>query len=635
MILMQMSFALNLIVNAERLDTTNQTYVPYTGAIKNVSLGNNSLSSDTFMRSLDFRSFDNEPMNIHTVGTAISAGLDISTESHSSGSGDISIYTGSASGAQSGNVGITAGLGQFGGGEVSITSQGYYYGKGVVYITAEDRTNIYGTDYGEVYISGITDIDDSLTAHDIYGWNFYPAADDDGFSLGGSTLRFTDLWMGGTAHIGSMNISSGIITDNTGLITTSSLNVSGNITSDYYFGSGKHLSELPNGFDNTSNILMGNGSNITANVLNANNITDNSLTIGAIVFTGTSGLLSTTNKFNYSTTTDLLILNTGEILVIGKNGAASTQATTVLNITGGAGGSASSGLSGKGSDIYIKSGTGGASTLGGSSDRGGSIVILTGSGGASQYGTPGEGGNLSLLTGNGGTTGGGIASNGGSIIASCGAGVQATGGCSVGGAISFKAGTGGANCMAGGRGGGLSISSGNGGSGSSVGGLGADLTFSSGTGGAGQSGGGSGGNFYLSGGNGASLNGNGGSAYFNPGAKSGSGTDGILAFAVNPTTGVPFGKTSVGSKSPKDNFYVNVSSYFDMPVNFTKNIYMNSGGNLTTNYVNASGVINAVQNYSINGVIGLTQVVQVGNSTSTGNCSLTFTGGILTSTNCV
>lgn len=572
----------------------------------NLSVG--GLVRSPVVRSPDFRSFDNEPMNIRTVGTAISQDLNISTESHSVGTGNIRTFTGNANSGLSGNVYADAGFGQFGGGNIYYTAHGAYYGGAKIYFTANDVTNIYGTQYGELLFSGIATFDDALTAHDIYGYSFYPLADNDGFSLGSSTMRFTDLWLGQTAHIGTMNISSGSIKDNTGLITTDSLNITGNATAHYYFGSGKHLTELPNGFDNTSNILMGNGSNITTNNLNVNsiNITKNITAQALEIITECLNCDIAFKISQGSTNREIMRYVANTTSIQGFNSIANGSRTVVI----GSGG--------------VSTGSGGV-VIGFANNRTTDKLMSTGS--CMVIGFSAAGGNIRCDNGGSIAEGYSIGLSTSSNILSNETGSKASGA-----AFGAPTGTGSGNIQA--------LNIGSEATGYAIAKVTSWPTSVSGT--IKSSGLGSIAKGYAIG---KTLG-----AYGTGSVALGSAIAGnVKAIGTNSfafgddieaqqTLSIALGYGF--DNNITNSFMVGFSSIPALVVenartNITGDLITTRGGNFTTNNINASGVINSVQNYSINGVIGLTQVVQVGNSTNTGNCSLTFTGGILTATNCV
>lgn len=62
---------------------------------------------------------------------------------------------------------------------------------------------------------------------------------------------------------------------------------------------------------------------------------------------------------------------------------------------------------------------------------------------------------------------------------------------------------------------------------------------------------------------------------------------------------------------------------WEKTVNYTNNTYIFNGN------IDATGTINAVENFSINGVKGITA-----NYTINGSCILRFNGGLLTSSTC-
>jgi hypothetical protein len=137
------------------------------------------------------------------------------------------------------------------------------------------------------------------------------------------------------------------------------------------------------------------------------------LTTGRLPFaTGTPATLTDTSKLAYSTTTNTLTMNTGQLAITGtsKVDGSRSNAIDVITATGGIGsGETGIGYAGGGYSLTGGLGGSGTSTLGGT---GGSFLFTGGSGGASGTGTAGDGGNFAAIGGFIGSPGsGGSAGN--------------------------------------------------------------------------------------------------------------------------------------------------------------------------------------------------------------------------------
>jgi hypothetical protein len=137
------------------------------------------------------------------------------------------------------------------------------------------------------------------------------------------------------------------------------------------------------------------------------------LTTGRLPFaTGTPATLTDTSKLAYSTTTNTLTMNTGQLAITGtsKVDGSRSNAIDVITATGGIGsGETGIGYAGGGYSLTGGLGGSGTNTLGGT---GGSFLFTGGSGGASGTGTAGDGGNFAAIGGFIGSPGsGGSAGN--------------------------------------------------------------------------------------------------------------------------------------------------------------------------------------------------------------------------------
>ncbi len=186
-----------------------------------------------------------------------------------------------------------------------------------------------------------------------------------------------------------------------------------------------YLSLEPGSIKDSSGTIDFDDENLTttgtlgAGAITGTSITDSGLTSGRIIFAGTGGHLSDTSSLTYSTTTDTLTMNTGQLNITGSDGA-SGDAPDVLVVTGG-----TTSDIGKGSDILFTTGTGnsddggdfqittGTSNLGGGGDFiftggnavdsgiGGGFKVTTGSASAGATGTGVDGGPVIFTTGTG------------------------------------------------------------------------------------------------------------------------------------------------------------------------------------------------------------------------------------------
>lgn len=307
---------------------------------------------------------------------------------------------------------------------------------------------------------------------------------------------------------------------------------------------------------------------------------------------GASGLLTIATGTGGSGGTTGAAANAGNLNITGGNGglAGTTSGDAgvggPITITTGSGGAATagSGAGGAGGLLTLNGGAGGAATTTGVGGAGGAVTT---NGGAGANGNTtkagGVGGNFTITSGNGGdggTTGasaaagsisitGGIggasgttsgaAAAGGSVTITSGTGGEATAGtgaAAVGGDLTLKSGTGGVGTTTGNaaNAGAVTLQGGTGGatvtSGASDGGIGGAVTVAGGTGGAGagaKNPGAGGATIVAGGAAGASGSGNanGGNLTIRAGAKSGTGTNGVLSIGETNTSAINFGVSGV------------------------------------------------------------------------------------------
>jgi len=191
------------------------------------------------------------------------------------------------------------------------------------------------------------------------------------------------------------------------------------------------------------------GGNITGNIGNFSVLIDTGLTSGRMTYASTGGQLADSSKLTYSTTTNTLTMNTGQLAVTGTAGGDSANAVAVCTMTGGVGGDSMAGTAGTGGGFSQTAGAGG--TGGGGTGGGGSLMTLGGGlGGTVSSG--GAGGPVTISAGKGISPYGG---NGGALTINAG---NSSGG--TGGALSIFSGSG--PLSMGGNGGAITIQTGEG-----------------------------------------------------------------------------------------------------------------------------------------------------------------------------
>ena len=379
-------------------------------------------------------------------------------------------------------------------------------------------------------------------------------------------------------------------------LTNISITGVSNLISSIQSATNSALATASNSFLSSSlSVLTNNGSGYTLNTLTVTNETNTSLSATEILYAGTGGQIQGTNALTYYTNTVFL---TGQISVTGIGGAA-TAPPVVLSVTGGTGGTASSGVGPMGSPISLTTGGGGVGAMGSAGGAGGVLNLTAGNGGKSgDYGTfGGVGGDMTIATG-------------------AGAAPSARGGNGArGGNLTNTFGQGGTGTSAGGKGGSWYVTTGTGGGASGVGGAGGDIVFTSGSGyssgGGGSAGGvfnlaagvggdssnplvsgGTGGKFTLAGGAGGNATqgtangGAGGNFLLNPGAggTSSGGTPGAVGFVGMAVTagGSWFGDVRIGlTNVPAAGVSFSVGQSASVVSNLTAGYFIGNGGGLT------------------------------------------------------
>ncbi|GAF67749.1 unnamed protein product, partial [marine sediment metagenome] len=162
--------------------------------------------------------------------------------------------------------------------------------------------------------------------------------------------------------------------------------------------------------------------NITAGDLTVNNVSTQTLSvalnadIGDLYFVGSIPAIGIGS--GASTPTNSLIINTGDVNIIGTScNTEGVDATDVLTVVGGKGDSDSSAAGTKGADIFLISGAGGDSGDIRTGGAGGDISIIGGNAGYSMYAITADGGDINIVSGAGGDIiEEGIAGDGGDIF---------------------------------------------------------------------------------------------------------------------------------------------------------------------------------------------------------------------------